>query len=77
MHTPEEIGIDDFQAKRSPDKRYRTTPIGGLFARDKGGFYYDGRFATLRDVIQHYDSHFGLALNEQETEDLIEFLKSL
>jgi hypothetical protein len=24
MHTPEEIGIDDFQAKRSPDERYRT-----------------------------------------------------
>ncbi|HEX5604405.1 MAG TPA: hypothetical protein VFX63_17715, partial [Pyrinomonadaceae bacterium] len=26
MHTPEEIGIDDFQAKRSPDERYRTSP---------------------------------------------------
>src|SRR5439155_7662537 len=24
-HTPAEIGIDDFQANRSPDKRYRTT----------------------------------------------------
>jgi mono/diheme cytochrome c family protein len=22
MHTPEEMGIDDFQANRSPDKRY-------------------------------------------------------
>ncbi len=25
MHTAEEIGIDDFQANRGPDKRYRTT----------------------------------------------------
>lgn len=77
MHTPEEIGIDAFQANRSPDKRYRTTPLGGLFAREKGGFYHDGRFATLRDVVSHYDAHFGLALTEQEIQDLIEFLKSI
>ena len=29
MHTAEEIGIDDFQASRSPDKMYRTTPLAG------------------------------------------------
>jgi hypothetical protein len=29
MHTPAEIGIDDFQAKRSPDERYGTSPLGG------------------------------------------------
>ena len=34
--TPAEIGIDDFQANRSPDKRYRTTPLKGLFTRVKG-----------------------------------------
>src|SRR5678815_2119700 len=27
MHTAAEIGIDDFQALRSPDGRYRTTPL--------------------------------------------------
>ena len=27
MHTAAEIGIDDFQAKRSPDQRYRTAPL--------------------------------------------------
>jgi hypothetical protein len=27
MHTPEEIAIDDFQAKRSPDERYRTADV--------------------------------------------------
>lgn len=26
MHTGAEIGIDDFQSSRSPEKRYRTTP---------------------------------------------------
>ena len=31
MHTASEIGIDDFQANRSPDKRYRTSPLKGLW----------------------------------------------
>jgi cytochrome c553 len=77
MHTPEEIGIDAFQADRSPDKRYRTTPLRGLFVRAKPGFYHDGRFADYRAVVDHYDSHFRLGLTEQEKTDLIEFLKSL
>ncbi|HEX6244596.1 MAG TPA: hypothetical protein VFZ61_26940 [Polyangiales bacterium] len=33
MHTAAELGIDDFQAMRSPDGRYRTTPLKGLFTR--------------------------------------------
>jgi hypothetical protein len=77
MHTPEEIGIDDFQANRSPDEHYRTSPLKGLWAHMKGGFYHDGRFATLGDVIDHYDTFFSLGLTEQEVNDLIEFLKSL
>ena len=31
MHTGAEIGIDEFQASRSPDGRYRTTPLRGLW----------------------------------------------
>ena len=77
MHTPEEIGIDDFQASRSPDGRYRTTPLGGMIARQKGGFYHDGRFATLIDVINHYDRHFNLGLAEEEKRDLAAFVGSL
>lgn len=77
MHTPAEIGIDDFQANRSPDKRYRTTPLGGLFARAKGGFYHDGRFATLNDVVNHYQAHLSLGLSEAEIGDLVEYVKSL
>jgi hypothetical protein len=30
MHTPQEIGADDFQADRAPDKQYRTSPLKGL-----------------------------------------------
>jgi len=50
MHTPEEIGVDDFQANRAPDKRYRTSPLKGLWTHTKGGFYHDGRFATLDSI---------------------------
>jgi hypothetical protein len=77
MHTPAEIGIDDFQAKRSPDEAYRTTPLRGLFTRLKGGFFHDGRFKTYEAVVDHYDGVFGLHLNTQERHDLVEYLKSL
>ena len=77
MHTPEEIGIDSFQADRAPDHRYRTTPLKGLFSHAKGGFYHDGRFATLADVVNHYDSVFSLHLTDDQKRDLIEYLKSL
>ena len=77
MHTGAEIGIDEFQAQRAPDKKYRTTPLKGLFAHSKGGFFHDGRFATLLDVVNHYDTFFKLGLSAQEKNDLVEYLKSL
>jgi cytochrome c peroxidase len=78
LHTPQEIGVDDFQAKRSPgEQSYRTAPLRGLFAHSKGGFYHDGRFATLADVVEHYNSHLSLGLSGQEKTDLVEYLKSL
>lgn len=77
MHTPAEIGIDDFQASRAPDGRYRTSPLKGLWSHTTGGFYHDGRFATLLDVVNHYNSFFNLNLTDQETHDLVEYLKSL
>jgi hypothetical protein len=77
LHTAAEIGIDDFQAKRSPDERYRTAPLAGLWTHQKGGFYHDGRFATLSDVVDHYNAHLGLTLSEPERNDLVEYLKSI
>jgi len=77
MHTGAEIGIDEFQASRAPDGRYRTSPLRGLWTHTTGGFYHDGRFATLPDVVNHYDSRFALGLSGREKNDLVEFLKSL
>jgi hypothetical protein len=77
LHAPKEIGVDSFQADRSPTHMYRTAPLAGLWSHQKGGFYHDGRFAALRDVIEHYNGFFSLGLTEQEKLDLIEYLKSL
>jgi hypothetical protein len=76
-HKPEEICMDDFQANRSPEKTYVTQGLKGLWAHAKGGFYHDGRFATLADVVNHYNDCKKLNLTEAEKKDLVEFLKSL
>jgi hypothetical protein len=86
LHKPEDIGIDSFQADRAPDHVYKTQNLAALFIRErglfmkpenKGRFYHDGRFATLLDVVNHYNVHFNLGLSEQEKRDLVEYLKSL
>jgi cytochrome c peroxidase len=80
LHAPREIGIDDFQANRGPGRSYVTTLLRALFDTKKihkGGFYHDGRFPTLADVVEHYDKQFDLRLSEQQKADLIEYLKSI
>jgi hypothetical protein len=77
LHAPSEIGVDSFQADRSPTHMYRTAPLAGLWSRQSRGFYHDGRFPTLDDVINHYDQHMKLGLTQGEKKDLVEFIKSL
>ena len=95
LHTPAEIAIDDFQANRSPDGRYRTAPLRALFTHAPGGpsagslasepgpFFHDGRFRTLRDVVEHYDANgvgaagVPLGLSPAEIDDLVQYLRSL
>ena len=76
-HKAADIGIDDFQASRSPDDSYRTAALAGRLFNRKHGFYHDGRFATLMDVVNHYDTHLKLDLNDRQKADLVEYLKSI
>jgi len=78
--------IDSFQADRAPDNTYKTMNLAGIFVRElgifmnsenKGRFYHDGRFATLLDVVNSYNSRFNLELTDQEKNDVVEYLKSL
>jgi hypothetical protein len=86
LHPATDIGIDSFEADRAPDHAYKTMNLAGLFVREngvfmsaanKGRFYHDGRFATLGDVVDHYDVFFKLGLTSSEKRDLVEYLKSL
>jgi len=77
LHAPDEIGIDAFQADRSPTHMYRTAPLAGLWTHEKGGFYHDGRFAALPDVVNHYDTQFKLNLSDAQKRDLVEYLKGI
>jgi hypothetical protein len=60
-----------------PTRMYRTAPLAGLWTHQKGGFYHDGRFATLLDVVDHYDEHFNLNLNAAQKSELVEYLKGI
>ncbi len=77
LHAPSEVGVDAFQADRSPTHMYRTAPLAGLWSHQRGGFYHDGRFATVLDVVNHYESLFSLGLTEQQKKDLVEYLKGI
>jgi hypothetical protein len=77
LHAPAEIGIDSFQADRSPTHMYRTAPLAGLWSRGSRGYYHDGRFATLNDVVAHYNNTMQLGLSDAEMSDLVEYVKSL
>ena len=73
---PADICTDAFTANRSPTRRYRTTPLDGIFARTKGGFYHDGRYPTLMSVVEHYNSCKSLNLSAGEKRDLVQYLRS-
>jgi hypothetical protein len=77
LHTPSQIGIDSFEANRSPTHMYRTTPLAGLWSHQKGGFYQDGRFPTLLAVVRHYNKVFHLGLTRAQESDLVQYLLSI
>ena len=80
LDSPPEIGIDSYGADRAPDGVYKTMHLSRLFVREEGllmdqankaRFYHDGRFATLKDIVKHYNQHFGLGLTDQEMNNLV------
>jgi hypothetical protein len=51
--------------------------VGVGWTHQKPGCYHDGRFATLMDVVKHYDGHLELDLGAREKNDLVEYLKGM
>jgi cytochrome c553 len=79
LHTPAEVGQDPAYAERSATKRYRTTPLRGLWhpPQLQGPYFHDGSAKTLDDVVEHYVQLQGLSLTARQKADLVEYLKTL
>jgi hypothetical protein len=79
LHFPRAVGQDREYAQRSATKRYRTTPLRGLWNPPQltGPYFHDGSAATLQDVVEHYVQRFRLSLTPRQKSDLVQFLKSL
>jgi hypothetical protein len=79
LHTPTEVGQDAVYAMRSVTKKYRTTPLRGLWNPPQltGPYFHDGHAKTLEAVVDHYVTLKGLSLSAQQKRDLVEYLKSL
>jgi mono/diheme cytochrome c family protein len=79
LHAPAETGMEPVYASRSITKRYRTTPLRGLWRPPvlQGPYFHDGSAATLEDVVEHYNRVRNLNLTAQQKRDLVEYLKTL
>lgn len=75
LHDASETGMDPRYAMRTATKKYRTTPLRGLWQH--APYFHDGSAATLAEVVDHYDQVRKLQLTEVQRKDLVEFLKSL
>jgi mono/diheme cytochrome c family protein len=75
LHAASETGMDSAYAMRTANKRYRTTPLRGLWQHPP--YFHDGSAATLAAVVTHYNRVRRLGLTDQQRRDLVEYLKSL
>jgi mono/diheme cytochrome c family protein len=75
LHAPSETGMDAAYAERTTQKRYRTTPLRGLWKHPP--YFHDGSAKSLADVVEHYIRARNLQLTEAQRKDLVEYLKSL
>ena len=75
LHEAHEVGADPLYATRTTTRMYRTTPLRALWQHPP--YYHNGEFATLKEVVDHYDLVLNLGLFDAEKRDLVEYLKSL
>ncbi|MFN0205486.1 MAG: c-type cytochrome [Planctomycetota bacterium] len=75
LHAPSETGMDPKYAMRTANKKYRTTPLRGLWQHPP--YFHDGSAESLSDVVEHYNRTLKLRLTNTQKTDLIEYLKTL
>ena len=75
LHAASETGMSDAYALRTSNRKYRTTPLRGLWQHPP--YFHDGSAATLADVVTHYNRVRQLNLSAAQQQDLVQYLKSL
>jgi len=75
LHAPSETGMDSTYAARTSQKKYRTTPLRGLWQHPP--YFHDGSAETLDDVVDHYVRVRSLQLSGKQKSDLVKYLKTL
>ena len=75
LHDPAETGMEATYAARSASKKYRATPLRGLWQH--APYFHDGSAATLNAVVDHYAGALKLSLTAEQKKDLVEYLKSI
>ncbi|HYN80683.1 MAG TPA: c-type cytochrome [Gemmatimonadaceae bacterium] len=75
LHSPSETGMDSTYAARTTQKKYRTTPLRGLWQHPP--YFHDGSAETLEDVVEHYVKVRALKLTDGQKSDLAKYLKTL
>jgi mono/diheme cytochrome c family protein len=75
LHLPSETGMSAAYAERTTQKKYRTTPLKGLWQHPP--YFHDGSAADVDAVVAHYDQTLSLGLTAQQKSDLAQYLKSL
>ena len=79
LHDPADVGQVSTYSDRSATKKFRTTPLRGLWNPPQldGPYFHNGSATTLMAVVEHYVGLFNLSLTTQQKNDLVEFLKTL
>ena len=72
---PNGFPVPPSYASRSATKKYRTSPLHGLWQH--APYFHNGSAATLADVVSTYNTKKNLGLSTAQMADLAEYLKSL
>ena len=78
LHSPDEVLQSAAYADRSATKRYRTTPLRGLWHTPqlKGPYFHDGSAPTLEAAVEHEAKVAKVNLTASQKRDLVEYLKT-
>ncbi len=74
-HQQHDLGTKEGAEPHSQDRALDTPTLLGV--KWNGPYFHDGRFGTLREVVDWFDRRFGLGLADSESADLTAYLETI